>query len=206
MDERHNHAPYSKETNNFINRAQDITNEHRRFITNCAMVLMTPKNILTLFQQHYRDAPHTITMQDVKNIAYGNNPLASEDAHVVLQLLIERKDEDPRWHFKYKVDDDGRLTHLFWMSPRQRELAGDLHQIVIHDNTYKTNRFKLPFGVFCSVNRHGQTVTTTTCLSFKEGTADYEWAYKCYHEGVHIAPLVVFTDADPGATAVVASV
>jgi hypothetical protein len=83
---------------------------------------------------------------------------------------------------------------------------GDLHQIVIHDNTYRSNRFKLPLGVFCTPNRHGQSTTTATCLTFKEGTADYEWAYRCYLAAVGIPPNVVFTDADPAASAAVANV
>ena len=46
-----------------------------------------------------------------------------------------------------------KLTHLFWMSPRQRDLAMDCYQVLIHDNTYKTNRFKLPCGLFSAPNR-----------------------------------------------------
>mmetsp|Transcript_34156 Transcript_34156/g.86048 ORF Transcript_34156/g.86048 Transcript_34156/m.86048 type:complete len:207 (-) Transcript_34156:125-745(-) len=39
------------------------------------------------------------------------------------------------------------------MSPRQRDMAYDLYQVIIHDNTYKTNRFKLPCGLFSAPNR-----------------------------------------------------
>lgn len=54
---------------------------------------------------------------------------------------------------RYKVDNEGRLTHLFWMSPSQRKKAREQHQIAIHDNTYKSNTFKLPLGIFCGPNR-----------------------------------------------------
>lgn len=46
-----------------------------------------------------------------------------------------------------------QLTHLFWMSPNQRDMAKDCYQILIHDNTYKTNRFKPPLGIFFGVNK-----------------------------------------------------
>lgn len=80
----------------------------------------------------------------------------------------------------------------------------DLFQILIHDNTYKTNRFKLPLGVFCSVNRHGHTVLLACCLSYREGSSDYEWAYDCWKRATGIDPALVLTDADPGATVAVA--
>ena len=49
-------------------------------------------------------------------------------------------------------------------SPPQVQQAVDLFQILIHDNTYKTNRVKLPLGVFCTVNRHGHTVLLACLL------------------------------------------
>ena len=89
------------------------------------------------------------------------------------------------------------------LSPQVR-LAVDLFQIMIHDNTYKTNRFKLPLGVFCTVSRHGHTLLLACCLSCREGATDYEWAYGCWKRATGIDPALVLTDADPGATVAVA--
>ena len=202
----HNHQPLSQVCVDYSNRLHDLTEDHRAFIKTCATCLLPPKDILVLLRAQCPDLPVYVTQQDVKNVAYIGTTAAAEDANAVLRELLELQRKDPTWYFDYLTDEDGRLTHLFWMTPRQREQAADLHQILVHDNTYKTNRFKLPFGVFCTVNRHGHTVLTASCLSFKEGTADYEWAYEQYQRAVGIAPTVVFTDADPGATAAVGSV
>ena len=56
----------------------------------------------------------------------------------------------PRYMF---APGTNQLTHLFFMSPSQRDLAVDCYQVLIHDNTYKTNRFKLPCGLFSAPNR-----------------------------------------------------
>ena len=88
--------------------------------------------------------------------------------------------------------------------PPQVQLAVDLFQILIHDNTYKTNRFRLPLGVFCTVSRHGHTLLLACCLSCREGTTDYEWAYDCWKRATGIDPALVLTDADPAATVAVA--
>lgn len=55
-------------------------------------------------------------------------------------------------------------------------------------------------------SRHGQTVLLAISLTCKEGTADYEWALECYREAAAAPPGVILTDADPGATAAIASV
>jgi hypothetical protein len=56
---------------------------------------------------------------------------------------------------RFRIDAvTGKLTHLFWMSPIQIDAALDNFQLLIHDNTYKTNRFKLPLGIFSGVNRY----------------------------------------------------
>jgi hypothetical protein len=92
------------------------------------------------------------------------------------------------------------------MSPRQRELARDLYQVIIHDNTYKANRFNLPDGFFSAPNRHGQTMLLAIALASKETTSDYEWQYDMWIKSVGISPGLIFTDVDLGATAAVSRV
>lgn len=203
----HNHPPMRQEAVDFSDRTSILTEDHKDFIRNCAKTLLPPADITKLLLACFPDAPALLTRDDVRNVAYGNRAqhVAQDDANNLLQILFDLQREDPRWFVKFQTDEDGRLTHLFWQSPDQREAAADLYQVIFHDNTYKTNRFKLPFGVFAGINRHGHTVTLATCLTFKEGTTDYEWAYGCYQESVGIDPECIFTDADPGASAAVRS-
>lgn len=49
-------------------------------------------------------------------------------------------------------------------------------------------------------------MTLATALTNKEGTSDYEWQFAQYRDSVGILPTIVFTDADKGATAAVATV
>ena len=55
--------------------------------------------------------------------------------------------------FLFLAPGTNQLTHLFSMSPSQRDLAADCYQVLTHDHTYKTNRFKLPCGLFSAPNR-----------------------------------------------------
>lgn len=130
MNLTHNHKPTSRTTAAYAERGANISDEHRRFIKACAMCLLKPKDIIALLGSMYDNVPH-ITQQDVRNIAYHGQAPATEDANAVLQILVELQQEDPNWYFKYETNDAGQLTHLFWMSPRQREIAGDLHALSV---------------------------------------------------------------------------
>ena len=207
MNFEHNHPPDCVDTTDYVHRHDLLTEEHKAFIQNCAKILMPPSEIQQLLSVQFSDSPPHLESDDIRNVAYPNRGdwRASDDARKLLELLFDLQRADPNWYIQYETDEESRLTHLFWQRPSQRELATDVYQILIHDNTYKTNRFKLPFGVFAGVNRHGHTVTLAQCLAFKEGTTDYEWAYNCFQESVGIDPEIIFTDADPGATAAVAT-
>ena len=108
MNLTHNHKPTSRTTAAYAERGANISDEH-------------PDN---------DNVPH-ITQQDVRNIAYHGQAPATEDANAVLRILVELQQEDPNWYFKYETNDAGQLTHLFWMSPRQREIAGDLRALSV---------------------------------------------------------------------------
>ena len=51
--------------------------------------------------------------------------------------------------------DKYELRGLFWMTPEQLELGCRFHHLLIHDNTYTSNLFGMPLGLFTSVNQHG---------------------------------------------------
>eukprot|EP00873_Tetraselmis_striata_P017587 jgi/Tetstr1/437851/TSEL_026491.t1 len=73
--------------------------------------------------------------------------------------------------------------------------------MLIHDNTYLTNQFGMPLGLFSAPDRNGHTVSLAQALTLREGTVDYEWQYSTLLRVTGICPGVIFIDADPGATA-----
>ena len=73
--------------------------------------------------------------------------------------------------------------------------------IVIHDNTYKCNKFGMHLGIFTSINSHGRTTLLAQCLVSGETTEDYLWAYKQFFDAAERLPAVMMTDRDPGVEA-----
>ena len=92
--------------------------------------------------------------------------------------------------------DEYELRGLFWMSPVQLEQARRHHHLLIHDNTYTSNLFGMPLGLFTSVNQHGHTIVTAQCVVKGEKTEEYEWAFNAYLRAVAVAPRVFMTDRD----------
>ena len=49
--------------------------------------------------------------------------------------------------------------------------------VVVFDNTYRTNRFDLPFGIFIGVNNYGQSVCFASALMKSETIKYFVWLF-----------------------------
>ena len=138
-----------------------------------------------------------ITRRDIYNVASKLSVRVSEDADILLRRIRELQREDPDWVVEPVTDDaTGELKALFWMSPLQVQLARRFHHVLLHNNTYRSNRFGMPLGIFAGVDNHGMTVLMAQCLMYAEGTPDYDWAFRCWMHAVGHVPSVIFSDAD----------
>ena len=76
------------------------------------------------------DLRDCVTNEDVRNTAsIPEHKGGTADAHNLLQRLRKLETEDPIWIVRCQTDSQGRLTHLFWMSPDQRERVVDVGQV-----------------------------------------------------------------------------
>src|SRR5438270_8677079 len=73
------------------------------------------------------------------------------NASNLLKTLIQNKSNDPGWFLEFQLNDENRLTRLFWMSPSQIALWLEYHDVVLNDNTAKTNRYNMPLSLFLSL-------------------------------------------------------
>jgi zinc finger SWIM domain-containing protein 3 len=49
------------------------------------------------------------------------------------------------------------------------------NDVVVFDNTYKTNRFQMPFGIFTGVNNYGHNVCFAGALMIDETEDNFIW-------------------------------
>ena len=92
-----------------------------------------------------------------------------------IQALVDKLKEG-NFVYKYKCDDTGCITHLFFAHNESVALTRQFPSVLLMDCTYKTNKFKMPL-----LNVIGITSFNTTfnsCFIFMKGEekTDYQWA------------------------------
>lgn len=79
------------------------------------------------------------------------------EAAELFKILQGKAQEDKDWFIATELDSKGRLQRIFWMSPSQRSLYRRYRDIVLNDNTFKTNRFHMPLNVVVVVDNNGKS-------------------------------------------------
>jgi hypothetical protein len=128
------------------------------------------------------------------------------DAAVMLSYLMKLRDKDPEYIIIPRLEgSSNELTGLFWMTSQQRnELWPKFHDVVIHDNTAKTNRYEMALSLFVGIDNNFKTRVLAQALIKYETQADYSWILQCTLEATNnLSPIVLFTDCDPGMIAAV---
>ena len=95
------------------------------------------------------------------------------------------------------------LTHLFWMSSEQQILWLCYHDMIMHDNTCKTNWYNRPLSLFVTSDNNLKTRIVAQAIVDDETQFSYEWVYQCVKEATSISPKVLVTDGDPAVNAAV---
>jgi hypothetical protein len=198
---QHNHDQLSKEA--IKRNERTVKPEWLETIKTCGKLGMIPTITLELLERQYTDdyTKSPLEPQDIKNIYHKYGYKSSTDCRELVQRLKECQKADKRWVVQVKEDKKtGQLTHLFWMSPEQVEAARRFHYLIIHDNTYRCNKYRLHLGCFTTVNEHGKSLLVGQCLVLREREPDYSWQFSQWLEAVGYHPDVIFTDADDAAT------
>lgn len=120
------------------------------------------------------------------------------DAEEFLNLLDQIKQENENFFYCVHINEiTQRLERVIWMYPEQRVNYSRFCDVIVFDNTYKTNRFQMPFGIFTGVNNFGQSVCFAGILMIEENEETFRWIFTKFLDMVnHHAPLVLLTDDD----------
>jgi hypothetical protein len=129
-----------------------------------------------------------------------------DDASHLLKMLIQHKSNDPGWFIEFKIDQDNRLTRLFWMSPTQIAFWLEYHDVILNDNTAKTNRYQMPLSLFLAIDNNTKSRLVAQALVSDETTESYKWILECTKNATMTEPLVFVTDADPAMDAAIGQV
>src|SRR5207248_1722038 len=92
-----------------------------------------------------------------------------------MEALIATLDRG-EFHYNYRTDVLGRVTHLFFAHPKSVELLRRYPDVLLLDCTYRTNKFKMPLLNIVGTTCLDKNFHAAFCFLAKEEEGDYVWA------------------------------
>ncbi len=83
------------------------------------------------------------------------------------------------------------------MFPKQCMNYSRFNDIIVFDNTYKTNHFQMLFGIFTRVNNYGYSIYFANALMINKTEKNFSWIFTKFLKMVNqYASLIILTDDD----------
>jgi hypothetical protein len=116
----------------------------------------------------------------------------------LFSLLLGERDKDPGFMFIYNLDEEQRLTRLFWMSSIQQQLYQQFSDVLVIDITFSTNRFEMPLHQMVVVDSNFKTRLVANAMTAGESQDECRWVLEQLLQTTgNTAPNVVILDKDP---------
>lgn len=130
-----------------------------------------------------------------------------KDAQNLLEYFKKMQAENPGFFYAIQLDEDSRMTNVFWADARSRTAYSHFGDAVTLDTTYRVNQYRVPFAPFTGVNHHGQTILFGCALLLDESEASFIWLFKTFLTAMNDRPPVsIITDQDRAIQTAVAHV
>ncbi|KAL4386617.1 hypothetical protein GQ457_09G027080 [Hibiscus cannabinus] len=129
------------------------------------------------------------------------------DAQNLLNYFKKMQAENPGFYYAIQLDDDNRMTNVFWADARSRTAYNHFGDAVIFDTMYRPNQYQIPFAPFTGINHHGQMVLFGCALLLDESELSFTWLFRTWLSAMNGRPPVsITTDQDRAIQAAVAQV
>ena len=202
LKEEHNHPMLKKEQLRFTQQERNLPEDVKDRILLLRRAGCDVPRILSILKEEF-SGKITWIYNDIYNFIYriqGSTIDRNLDAAELIKTLELMQEENPEFKFSYMVNPEtNRLVHVIWMFAEQRMYYSRFNDIIVFDNTYQTNRFHMPFGIFTGVNNLGQSVCFAGTLTSSESEESFTWIFSEFLNMVNNkAPQVLLTDDDKG--------
>ncbi|PKI49722.1 hypothetical protein CRG98_029870, partial [Punica granatum] len=119
------------------------------------------------------------------------------DAQNLLNYFRKMQAENPGFFYAIQLDDDNRMTNVFWADARSRAAYTHFGDAVIFDTIYRPNHYQVPFAPFTGTNHHGQMILFGCGLLLDESEASFTWLFRTWLSAMDGKPPVsITTDQD----------
>ncbi|ESW05528.1 hypothetical protein PHAVU_011G187200 [Phaseolus vulgaris] len=149
-------------------------------------------------------------MRSIGSLSYGRSSqkrTLGRDAQNLLNYFKKMQGENPGFYYAIQLDDENRMTNVFWADARSRTAYNYFGDAVIFDTMYRPNQYQIPFAPFTGFNHHGQMVLFGCSLLLDESESSFTWLFKTWLSAMNDRPPVsITTDQDRAIQAAVAHV
>ena len=195
----HNHELIPKDLHKFMDRTipEDIKEKILNFHA-AGIEITAIRNIL----KHEYPTISPWLYDDIYNFIYNNSTgMGKEkifDAQNFIILLEQKKKDDDEFSYFVNINPStNELESVIWMCYEQKLSYSRFNDIIVYDNTYKSNRYDMPFGIFTGINNYGQSTCFSGTLMITESTQSFIWVFDHFLQLVNNhAPKVFLTDND----------
>ncbi|CAL9014310.1 unnamed protein product [Prunus brigantina] len=135
---------------------------------------------------------------NVNYIGRGRLSTFGIDAQSLLGFFKIMQASDPAFYYAIQVDEEERLSSVFWVDTRSRIAYNCFSDVVAFDTTYQVNQYKMPFATFTGVNHHKHSVLFGCALLADETESTFSWLFTTWLEAMSgRQPGLIITDYDP---------
>lgn len=125
--------------------------------------------------------------------APGGRKSLGRDAHSLLNYFKKMQAENPGFYYAIQLDDENRMTNVFWADARSRIAYSHFGDAVVFDTMYRPNQYQVPFAPFTGMNHHGQMVLFGCALLLDESESSFTWLFRTWLSAMNGQPPVSFT-------------
>ena len=194
----HNHSMVSGVYRKFMSEERTIPIEVQERILLLRRAGCNVPTIRAILKEEFSDIV-TWIYDDLYNFIYQKEGIRREfDSNDFVKDLEHLKSQDNEFCYEVLIDPEtSELRQAIWMFPEQKMNYCRFYDVVVFDNTYKTNRFGMPFGIFTGVNNYGQSVCFAGVIMSDETAESFTWTFTSFLKMVNnTSPKVFLTDKD----------
>jgi hypothetical protein len=117
-----------------------------------------------------------------------------DDIGKTVSLLEDLRNADPGFAVALDIDSTGAIKNMMWCSGKNKADYSNFGDAVTFDTTYRTNLYKMPFGLFVGVNNHFQSVVFAGVLMTHETTDAFKWVFNTFARLMgNVTPKTILT-------------
>jgi len=147
----HNHEMVIPEHKRFLNNMRQIPQDIKDKIKMYHQAGCNVPTIRSILKQEYQGL-ETWIYNDIYNFIYqldGKPHRHFFEANEFINTLKQLKREINGFEYEVRIDEStNELIQVIWMYPEQKRQYCRFLDVIVFDNTYKVNRFDMPFGIF----------------------------------------------------------